>query len=88
MDSGVFPRGDAKLVTFAIMGAINWIPLWFKPTGSAKADDVATVFADYLVGGLLAPQARLGRSDGAPPLPLIGLPGSVRAVVRRASKPE
>ena len=58
MDAGIFAQGDPKLLTFAIMGAINWIPLWFKPSGNAKADDVAKVFADYLVGGLIAPGKR------------------------------
>ena len=89
MDSGVFAPGDPKLLTFAIMGAINWIPLWFKPTGAAKADDVAKVFADYLVNGLLAANVQLGRSEDTPSAPwLIGLPAAVRPVVRRAPQPK
>jgi AcrR family transcriptional regulator len=84
MDSGVFAPGDPKLLTFAIMGAINWIPLWFKPTGAAKADDVAKVFAHYLVGGLLAPNVPRRRSEDPASMPrLIGLPAGVRAGVRR-----
>ena len=53
MDAGVFAPGDPKLLTFAIMGAINWIPRWFDPSGMAKPDEIAHAFADYLVAGLL-----------------------------------
>jgi len=89
MDSGVLAPGDPKLLTFAIMGAINWIPLWFKSTGAAKADDVATVFADYLVGGLLAGHGQIGRPAHNPPMPrLVGLSAGVRAGVRRDPRPK
>ena len=57
MDSGVFAPGDPKLLTFAIMGAINWIPRWFDPSGLAKSDEIARSFANYLVAGLLASQS-------------------------------
>ena len=30
--SGVFARCDAKLMSFAILGAVNWIPRWFNRT--------------------------------------------------------
>jgi AcrR family transcriptional regulator len=83
MDTGVFAPGDPKLLTFAIMGAINWIPLWFKTTGSAQAEDVAQVFADYLVGGLLAPKASVSRADRAPGIPrVIALTSGVRKIRR------
>lgn len=54
MDSGIFGPGDPKLLTFAMMGAINWIPRWFDPAGAAKSDEIARAFADYLVSGLRA----------------------------------
>ena len=31
MDPGAFAPGDPKLLTFAILGAVNWIPRWFDP---------------------------------------------------------
>jgi TetR/AcrR family transcriptional regulator len=52
MDEGVFAPGDPKLLTFAILGAVNWIPRWFDPGGSASSDEIARKFADYLVAGL------------------------------------
>jgi AcrR family transcriptional regulator len=57
MASGAFAPGDPKLLTFAILGAVNWITRWFDPRGPARSDDIARAFADYLVAGL-----RRGRS--------------------------
>jgi AcrR family transcriptional regulator len=53
MDAGVFRSGDPKLMAFAILGAVNWIPRWFNPSGPAHSDEIAAVFADYLVAGVM-----------------------------------
>jgi AcrR family transcriptional regulator len=53
MESGMFRPGDPKLLTFAILGAVNWIPGWFNPRGPAHSDEIGRAFADYLVAGLL-----------------------------------
>jgi AcrR family transcriptional regulator len=52
MDAGVFAPGDPKLLSFAILGAINWITRWFDPKGPATSQEIADRFADYLVNGL------------------------------------
>ena len=49
-----FGDRDAKLLSFAILGAVNWIPRWFKPDGPASSQQIADCFADYLIGGLAA----------------------------------
>jgi AcrR family transcriptional regulator len=63
MASGSFAPGDPKLLTFAILGAVNWITRWFDPRGPARSGEIARTFADYLVGGLRpsGPEPRLGR---------------------------
>jgi TetR/AcrR family transcriptional regulator len=53
IDQGVFTPGDPKLIEFAMMGAINWIPKWFNPEGPQTSDTIGDAFTDYLVGGLL-----------------------------------
>lgn len=53
IDAGVFLPGDPKMISFAIMGAVNWIPKWFDPAGPATSEQIGEAFADYLVGGLL-----------------------------------
>jgi hypothetical protein len=49
---GTFAPGNAKLLSFAILGALNWIPRWFDPAGPSSSDEIADQFADYLVTGL------------------------------------
>jgi AcrR family transcriptional regulator len=53
VDWGTFdPRVDPKLLSFAILGAVNWIPRWYSPDGPANSQEVADRFADYLIAGL------------------------------------
>lgn len=52
MGGGEFARADAKLLTFALMGAVNWIPRWFSPEGPASSQQIADAFADFFVAGL------------------------------------
>lgn len=50
--TGQFAPLDPKLLSFAIIGAVNWIPRWFSPEGPASSEEVADRFADYLIAGL------------------------------------
>jgi AcrR family transcriptional regulator len=50
--SGAFRRTDPTLATRAILGALNWTTRWYRPGGKLAPQDVALVFADYLVRGL------------------------------------
>ncbi len=52
IQSGTFQNADAKLLSFAILGAVNWIPRWFSPDGPSTSQEVADRFADYLIAGL------------------------------------
>ena len=47
-----FAAEDAKLLSFAILGAVNWIPRWYNPDGPASSQEIADRFADYLIAGL------------------------------------
>jgi TetR/AcrR family transcriptional regulator len=49
---GLFGQTDAKLLSFAILGAVNWIPRWYNPEGPASSQQIADRFADYLIAGL------------------------------------
>ncbi|HEY3043317.1 MAG TPA: TetR/AcrR family transcriptional regulator [Vicinamibacterales bacterium] len=49
---GSFSPDDVKLRAFALLGAVNWIPRWFNPAGSATSSEIADRFADYLIAGL------------------------------------
>ncbi len=52
MRDGEFRTLNAKISTFAILGAINWIARWYQPEGSIHTSELGTGFADQLVGGL------------------------------------
>ena len=40
IDQGVFKPGDPKMIEFAMMGAVNWIPKWFDPAGEWTSDQI------------------------------------------------
>ena len=58
MAEGTFVRGDAKLLAFALFGAVNWIPRWFSPNGPKTSQEIADRFADYLIAGLTTGESR------------------------------
>ncbi|HEX9203236.1 MAG TPA: hypothetical protein VF964_04680, partial [Vicinamibacteria bacterium] len=55
MAAGAFAPGDPKLLTFAILGAVNWITRWFDPKGPARSEEIGRTFADFLLAGLRRP---------------------------------
>jgi AcrR family transcriptional regulator len=52
MKTGVFAPGNPKLVSFAILGAVNWITRWYDPKGPARSTEIADAFATFLMRGL------------------------------------
>src|SRR6185437_1305281 len=52
MSTGAFAPGDQKLLGFALLGAVNWIPRWFSPNGAASSHQIADLFTDFFIGGL------------------------------------
>jgi AcrR family transcriptional regulator len=59
---GRFAPCDPKLVTRAMLGAINWTARWFRSDGPRPASSVAGDVADYLIRGLLARPAATGEA--------------------------
>ena len=45
---------DAKLASFAMSGAINWIGTWYKPSGPLSGVEIAGHFTQLLTEGLRA----------------------------------
>jgi AcrR family transcriptional regulator len=67
MAKGLFAPGDSKMVSFAIMGAVNWIIKWFDPAGARSSEQIGELFADYLVGGLMTRNERQAAPAPATP---------------------
>jgi hypothetical protein len=65
--SRAFRRVEPKLAAFAILGSINWIARWYRPSGRRRAAEVGRAFADLFMSGLETPRrprprlARAGR---------------------------
>lgn len=49
---GEFSKQDARTAGFAILGAINWIPKWYRPGGELSARVIADRFADMFLRAL------------------------------------
>lgn len=50
-DGSVIPC-NAKLASFALAGAVNWIGTWYRPEGALSAEEIASEFANLLTNGL------------------------------------
>jgi AcrR family transcriptional regulator len=59
--SASFRQVDTKLVSFTIFGAMNWIPRWFNPHGSAESVEISNVVVDCIFNGILNKNARRSR---------------------------
>ncbi len=57
VEAGAFRRLDETIVTFALLGIQNWMITWYRPDGRLKPREIADVFADLMLNGLLARKA-------------------------------
>lgn len=55
MDAGEFRPGDVTLLTMAILGAANWVAIWFDPAGRLSPEAIANTFVDAFLSGTLLP---------------------------------
>lgn len=51
---GSIRTGDARLLVFFFMGALNWLSAWYDDAGPMGADDIADHFAAQMRAGLTA----------------------------------
>lgn len=51
--AGLFRDMDPQLVTFALFGMVNWMHVWFDPEGRYSTEEIADVFADLILLGLI-----------------------------------
>ncbi|MBR1188758.1 TetR family transcriptional regulator [Bradyrhizobium sp. AUGA SZCCT0240] len=56
MADGSIGHGNARMMTFTLTGALNWIARWYDPDGSGTPEEVADACVATLVNGL-APRA-------------------------------
>lgn len=59
IDKGSFrSKGSPKLIVAGILGMCNWSHRWFRVDGSLPAGEIADVFADMALSGLLTGSAK------------------------------
>lgn len=60
MDADAVPREDPVLVRLAILGMINWVVEWYRPSGSLGKDEISAtmtrLITDRMLGESSAPQ--------------------------------
>jgi hypothetical protein len=53
MESGDFREGvDPILIYRTIMGAISWVPRWYRPSGHYRVEEVAASQAEVVLRGI------------------------------------
>lgn len=51
---GTFRPVDPKVATTAILGALNWTVVWYRPGGALTPQEIADDYATLFLAGLLA----------------------------------
>jgi len=49
---GIFRNGDVKLMTFAILGMLNWMVIWYRPEGKWGTKKLKHEFMEMILSGI------------------------------------
>ncbi len=60
---GKFKDLDTTVAAFSLLGMLLWLSRWFRADGRLTGQQVADEIGKIALGGLLRPQARLGRKS-------------------------
>lgn len=52
MEDGSIAKGDVKIVSFTIAGALNWPARWYRPGKESEREELAHAMVDLLVAGV------------------------------------
>ena len=52
MDKGVFRKGDIKLMSFAVLGMLNWMVVWYNPEGKWGPSKLKKEFTKMILSGI------------------------------------
>jgi AcrR family transcriptional regulator len=63
--SKVFATRSASVVALAIAGMVNWMLQWYQEDGQLSGEEIADVFVELVLGGLLTDRTLKGVSPGA-----------------------
>jgi AcrR family transcriptional regulator len=60
IEAGEFRPMDTDAVAAAMLGMLNWMHQWYRPTGRLTPQEIAEVFVDFALHGILLPAANQG----------------------------
>jgi len=60
-EDGTLRRVDEKTTAMALLGALNWTVVWWRPEGKRTATDLGTSYADLFLRGLAPADAGTGQ---------------------------
>ena len=84
IDDGSVVPCDPKLAIFVILGAMNWVPKWFKPSGAWKPEQLTVALSQIFERALSsAPAVALPRDVGDLPALQAQVPVSPPSLARR-----
>lgn len=52
MEKDIFTAKNEKIVSYTLLGSINWVYVWFQENGELQSEEVADIMADYLLRGI------------------------------------
>jgi TetR/AcrR family transcriptional regulator, cholesterol catabolism regulator len=56
-ESGIFRQGESRLLTYAMIGSLDWMYAWYVP-GEGAASRIGEAFATFFLEGLREPSCR------------------------------
>ncbi len=65
VEEGEFREIDVTITAHAILGMCNWLYQWYSPEGELRPEQVAAIFSDLVIHGLVAGPARRPRKKTA-----------------------
>jgi TetR/AcrR family transcriptional regulator len=52
---GSLRPGSPKMMSFAVLGAVNWIARWYRPEGRLPIEEIAAEIVGHALDGIAAP---------------------------------
>lgn len=52
------PELDRSITGMSILGMVNWSYKWYKREGEKSIEEIAEIYVDFILHGLLTPEAK------------------------------
>lgn len=51
VNAGIIEKENWKIQGLAVLGAVNWIPLWYSPKGKLSVKEITNILTDFCLKG-------------------------------------